>query len=107
MSLEFHTTHLGSGSASPAKSDGISQWSAFALANVAGGSAGASVTTAVVVPAAAGLPSNGNYFVDVELSVNATYAITAKTATGFNVVMTPVLSTATLGAGTFNVNVTY
>jgi hypothetical protein len=106
MSLDVHTTSVAAGSASPSKPDRVQQYTAFGVANLAGGSAGAAVTTAVAVPVAAGLPSS-NYFVDVEVSQACTAHVTNKTATGFNVVLTPNPATATLGAGTFNVNITF
>ena len=69
------------------------------VANVAGGSNGAAVTTAVSFPAGS-LPPN--YLVHVTPSQAAMVSVTNKTSSGFNVVLTP-LSTVTLAAGTFDV----
>lgn len=105
MGLDLHTTEVLDGSAQTTKPDRVGIWAAFGLANLIGGGAGSAVVTVVAVPKTAGLPSNGNYFVDVELSQDATYYITAKTAAGFTVNMLPRLAANTLAAGTFNVNV--
>lgn len=67
------------------------------IANAAGGGAGLSVTTAVSMT----LPTN--YTVLAEMSQDATYYITSKTTTGFNVVMNPRLAANTLASGSFNV----
>lgn len=69
-----------------------------AVANAAGGSAGASVTTAV---AFSELPAN--YSVHVTPNQDATAYVTGKTNSGFNVVLTPRLAANTLAAGTFDV----
>lgn len=107
MPKQVHAIEFADSSAAPTQSDRVKQWTAFGIANLAGGSAGAAVAVAVAVPAAAGLPANGSYFVDVELSQDATYYITAKSATGFTVNLLPRLASATLAAGSLNVNVTY
>ena len=107
MPKQVHAIEFADSSAGPTQSDRVKQWTAFAVANVAGGSAGAAVAVAVAVPAVAGLPASGAYFVDVELGQDATYYITGKSATGFTVNLLPRLAANTLAAGSFNVNVTY
>jgi len=72
------------------------------IPNVAGGSAGASVTTAVSFT----VPINLGYAVRVDAGQSAFGFASGKTSTGFNVTLVPVPSTATLAAGTFNVMVT-
>jgi hypothetical protein len=77
------------------------------VANVAGGGAGASVTVDLTTAyrdqySNGVLPSDGNYAVIVTPSQAATANVTGKTASGFSVVLTPVLSSATLAAGTFD-----
>jgi len=72
----------------------------LAVANAAGGSAGASVTVAVSF--ASQLPANYAVFVDIGQS-GVVGTVTARTSTDFNVVLSPVLTTATVAAGTFNV----
>ena len=70
------------------------------IANVAGSGAGASVTTAV---AFTDLPAK--YAVHVTPSQDATFYVTSKTNSGFNVVLNPRLAANTLAAGTFDVTV--
>ena len=67
------------------------------LANLAGGGAGQSVTTAVSFPG--GLPPN--YCALVSPSQACTWSISNKAWNGFNVVLTPL--SGTLAAGTFDV----
>lgn len=107
MGLSLHTVEITDGSALTAKPDRLQVWSAYGLVSTIGGGAGLAVTVAVAVPKSAGLPSSGNYFIDVELSQDATYFITAKTASGFTVNILPRLAANTLAAGTINVNVQY
>jgi hypothetical protein len=72
----------------------------LAVANAAGGSAGASVTVAVSF--ASPLPSNYVVFVDSgQVSVVGT--VSARTSTGFTVTLTPLATTVTVAAGSFNV----
>lgn len=71
------------------------------VANLAGGSAGTAVTTAVVF--AEELPAN--YAVYVTPNQDATAYVSGKTSSGFNVVITPRLAASTLAAGTFDVMV--
>lgn len=72
------------------------------IANVVGGGAGLSVTTAVAV---AGLPAT--YMVFVGCHQKSAAYVTAKTTTGFNVVLSPILAAETLAAGTFDCLVVY
>lgn len=69
------------------------------VTNAAGGSAGTAVTTAVAF--ANELPAD--YAVFVQPGQDATAYVSSKTATGFNVVLTPRLATATIAAGSFDV----
>ena len=69
------------------------------LANAAGGSAGATVTTAVTL--AELLPAT--YTVLVQPNQDATAYVSSKTASGFNVVLNPRLAANTLASGTFDV----
>ncbi|ADE12149.1 hypothetical protein [Sideroxydans lithotrophicus] len=71
------------------------------VANGAGGGAGLAVVVAVAM---AGLPAN--YAVAVNPGQDATWFVSGKTATGFNVTLTPRLAANTLAAGTFDVIVT-
>jgi hypothetical protein len=76
------------------------------VANSAGGSAGAAVTTAVTFTdqfSNGQLPANYTAYVMPSQSCLAT--INGRTASGFNVVLTPCPATATLAAGTFDVTV--
>jgi hypothetical protein len=76
----------------------------FGIANAAGGSAGASVSTAVSFVdkyGSAMLPQALSYLVNVSPSQPAFVVITNKTASGFNVVLTPPAG-VTLAAGTFD-----
>lgn len=100
MSLTKHTIEAPDGAAG-ADSDRAILGVLSNIANAAGSGAGASVTTAVALPSTANLPAN--YAVVVNPGQAATAYVSGKTATGFNVTLTPVLSTATLGAGTFDV----
>jgi hypothetical protein len=65
-----------------------------------GGGAGQSVTTAVVCK---GLPAK--YTVNVTPNQDATAWVTAKTTSGFNVVIAPRLAASTLAAGTVDIQV--
>lgn len=70
------------------------------IANAAGGAAGAAVTVAVALPASANLPAN--YAVIVNPGQDATWYVSGKTSTGFNVTITPRLAANTLAAGAFD-----
>lgn len=105
MGLDLHTIEVMPGSAPTQQPDRLKYWTQYAVANGAGGGAGAAVTVPVAVAAAAGLPANGNYIVDVEASQDCTAFVSAKTALGFNVTLTPRLAATTLSAGNFNVQI--
>jgi len=79
--------------------------SQLGIANAAGGSAGATVTTPVTFPYPGLL---ANYIVTVTPSQACFATVTGKTSSGFNVVLTPASPggvNATLSAGTFDVAV--
>ena len=99
MSKIFHAIELKKGSQN-ANNDGIVMGIQPNIANAAGGAAGAAVVTAV---AFANLPAN--YAVNVTPGQDATAFVSGKTASGFNVTLTPRLATNTLAAGTFDVTV--
>jgi hypothetical protein len=105
MGNAIHSVDVVTGSDPPQQSDRIKYYTKYGVANGAGGGAGLSVVVAVSVPVAAGLPSNGNYIVDIEASQDCTAFVSSKTATGFNVTLTPRLAANTLAAGTFNVQI--
>jgi hypothetical protein len=69
------------------------------LTNAAGGGAGLAVTTAVTFAE----PLPASYTVLVQPNQDATAYVSSKTASGFNVVITPRLAATTLSAGTFDV----
>ena len=72
----------------------------FNVANAAGSGAGAAVTTAITFTGE--LPGT-NYMVLVAPNQDATAYVSGKTATGFNVVLTPRLAASTLASGHFDV----
>lgn len=100
MGNPVHTVEVLNGSSSLSNPDRVKLLMQFAVANAAGGSAGAAVTTAIT-----GLELPANYMVDVEPGQDATWYIASKTQSGFSVVMNPRLAANTLAAGSFNVRV--
>jgi hypothetical protein len=96
MALELHNIELAQGTIPTAPDRVILGYQT--VANVIGGGAGASVTTAVTF---AGLPAS--YSVIVTPNQDAVAYVTTKTSTGFNVVLTPRLAANTLAVGTFDV----
>lgn len=100
MSILQHTIESPDG-ATPAHQDRAIIGSIPGVANAVGGSAGASVTTTVTLPASANLPAN--YSVLVNPGQDATWYVHNKTADSFDVVLTPRLAANTLAAGTFDV----
>jgi hypothetical protein len=100
MPFDVHTIEIPDG-CNVTLYDRVIVGAQLAIANAAGGSAGATVTTAVSFPS--GLPAA--YFVQVVPSQACFATVTSKTATGFNVVLTPTGSGVTLAAGTFDVMV--
>lgn len=104
MPFDLHTVEVVDGSTLQ-NPDRLIVAAMYAVANVAGGSAGAAVTTAVAF--ASELPTA--YGVQVTPSQACAVSVTSKTSTGFNVVLTPGApagTNATLAAGTFDVLVT-
>jgi hypothetical protein len=99
MPFDMHTVEVPDGSNINDYSKVI-LGSQLGIANAAGGTAGASVTTAVTF---GGLPPT--YMVHVTPSQACFVSVTNKTAFGFNVVLTPTGSGVTLAAGTFDVSV--
>ena len=99
MPFSIHDIDLVDGS-TPTMQDRLIGGLQLAVANAAGGSAGASVTTAVGFGSQ--LPPNYSVFVDSDQS-GVVGTVTARTSTGFNVVLSPILTTTTVTAGTFNV----
>ncbi len=71
------------------------------VANVAGAAAGDTVVTAVSFPY---LPNEYSVFVTPNQA--AIVSVSGKTNSGFNVTLTPLASTDTIAAGTFDVTVT-
>jgi hypothetical protein len=98
MPFSIHDIDLADGS-TPTMQDRLIGGLQLAVANAAGASAGASVTTAVSFGY---LPANYVVFVDSGQS-GVVGTVTSKTNTGFSVVLSPILTTATVAAGTFNV----
>ena len=70
-----------------------------AQSNAVGGGAGQPVTTAI--SGLKNLPAN--YSVVVNPGQDATWYVSGKTSTGFNVTLTPRLAANTLAAGTFDI----
>lgn len=97
---DMHTVEVPDGSA-PAWQDRVIIAMIPGVVNAAGGGAGAAVTTAV--SGLVNLPAN--YGVFINPGQDATWFIPSgsKTATGFNVTLTPRLAANTLAAGTFDV----
>jgi hypothetical protein len=73
------------------------------VANAAGGSAGAAVTTTVTLPASANLPANYAVLVNPGQDATAFVPSNSKTSNSFNVTLTPRLAANTLAAGAFDV----
>ena len=98
MSLDYHTLTAIPGGA-PSQSDRVAIGIFPDVPNVAGAAAGDTVVTSVAL--------NGNvppnYSVAVTPNQAAFVSVTNKTATGFDVTLTPTVSTATIAAGTFDV----
>jgi hypothetical protein len=99
MPLQIHDIELADGSQLQ-NQDRIVLGQQWSVANAAGASAGASVTVAVAF-ALGSLPTN--YAVICEPNQNCFSYVTAKTNTGFNVVLTPTSGSITLAAGTFDI----
>jgi hypothetical protein len=97
MPLPVHTLDMVDGS-SFSQTDRVIVGMQTAVPNAAG-TAGASVTTAVTF----GYGLTANYTVLVSPNQDATWFVSSKTSTGFNVVLTPRLAANSLAAGTFDV----
>lgn len=100
MGFDTHTVSAPDG-AKPQLNDRAILGSIIGVANGVGGGAGAAVTVAV-----GGLKLPPKYAVVVNPGQDATWFVSAKTATGFNVTLTPRLAASTLAAGTFDVVIT-
>ena len=98
MPFSIHDIDLADGS-TPNMLDRLSGGLQLAVAN-ASGAAGASVTTAVSFGSQ--LPPNYSVFVDSGQS-GVVGTVTARTSTGFNVVLTPLSTSGVVAAGSFNV----
>ena len=98
MAIDIHTVTLLANTAL-ARLDRVLLGVQANVANAAGASAGAAVTTAVTF--AGGLPAT--YSVVATPNQDATSYVTAKTQAGFSVVLSPRLAASTLAAGTFDV----
>ena len=83
------------------------QYSSYNQTNTAGGGAGQTVTISLATTfqdqyGVGVLPENG-YCAVVTPNQSAAAYVTGKTTSGFSVVLTPLPTTATLAAGTFDV----
>lgn len=99
MSILQHTIESPDG-ATPAHQDRAILGSMPGIANVAGGGAGAAVTTTVTLPNSANLPAN--YSVLINPGQDATWFVSNKTFGSFQVTLTPRLAANTLAAGSFD-----
>lgn len=100
MSQMIHTIEVPEGALSGLSQKGrVLLGSLPAQANLVGGGAGQSVVTAI--SGLKGLPAS--YTVVVNPGQDATWFVSGKTSTGFNVTMYPRLAANTLAAGTFDV----
>jgi hypothetical protein len=98
MPFSVHDIDLADGS-TPNMLDRLQGGLQLAVANV-GGAAGAAVTTAVSF--ASQLPPNYAVYVDCG-QPGIVAAVNARTSTGFNVVLTPISTSYTVAASSFNV----
>ena len=97
MSLDFHTLTALPG-AGPSQSDRVAIGIFANVANVAGAAAGDTVVTTVAVNG--NLPAN--YAVAVTPNQGVIASVSNKTQTSFDVTLTPLASTDTVAAGTFD-----
>jgi len=98
MAIDQHTIHALDGSSSTFTDRTIVGFKA-GVANLIGGGAGQTVTTAVTF--AEGLPAT--YAVVVTPNQAAAAWVTGKTSAGFNVNLAPLVAANTLAVGTFDV----
>jgi hypothetical protein len=99
MPIPVHTVEVPDGLALQ-NSDRLVLGTLNGVANAAGGGAGQSVATAIT-----GMSLPPKYQVIVDPGQDATCWITAMTAAGFTVNMSPRLAANTLAAGSFNATV--
>ena len=99
MNLPVHAVDVIAGS-NASRKDRVYAGMSQAVANAAGGGAGLAVTTTVTFPSGA-LPAN--YSIAVDPHQDATWFTGNRTATSFDVTLTPRLAANTLAAGTFDV----
>lgn len=102
MPFEMHTIEMLDGS-NQNRPDRVLVGLQTGVANLVGGAAGAAVTTGVTFGME--LPTAYAVFVTVDNTTAAAVQVAAKTNTGFNVILTPVVATATIAVGTFDVMV--
>ena len=100
MTFDVHTVSNPDG-AKGQFNDRVVLGSLIGVANAAGGGAGAAVTVAVT-----GLKLPAKYAVAVNPGQDATWFVSAKTATGFTVTLNPRLAANTLAAGTIDIVIT-
>lgn len=97
MPSQVHTVENVPGASPYSAGDRLRAGLVLALANAAGGSAGAAVTVAVT-----GLSLPAKYFVSVSPNQDARWYISAKTQSGFTVNLLPGLASETIAAGTID-----
>jgi len=98
MAQDLHTISVSDASDPLAQADRLLVVLKKAVANVAGGSAGASVTVAVT-----GLRLPAKFTVFVTPDQDATHWISGRSAAGFTVNLSPRLAASTLAAGTLDI----
>jgi len=104
MAFDIHTIDVKKVSTPLAQPDRLGFIMQTGVANVAGGSAGASVVTAVAIN---DLPASATYNVQVTPNQDARAFVSGKTQTGFNVTLIPGSAANTLAAGTFDLLITF
>lgn len=97
MPQMIHTIEMPDGAANLAQASRLLVGHIPAVPNVIGAGAGLAVVTAVAVK---NLPAK--YSVLINPGQDATWFVSGKTATGFNVTLNPRLAANTLAAGTFD-----
>ena len=99
MPIDFHTIETVDGSAPTNRSDRLIVAFLPGVANPAGGSPGAAVTVAIT-----GLVLPASYSVQITpgSGVIASVLQSSKTNSGFSIVLTPLSSSATVAAGSFD-----
>lgn len=102
MPFELHTTEVADGSTN-LWTDRLIVGVQANVANVSGAEDTAVTTAVEFVDLPANASNVGEYGVQVTPSQPCFVSVTDKTATGFNVVLTPISSTGSIAAGTFDV----